>query len=89
MSMLRAEDCAKTHVRSRIQGILYQLEEAQDSLESLMAIFDRDDVRQDDFYADAGLTHHLLAIKAAARHLSESIKDGGPLDEHFDREAGQ
>lgn len=87
MSMIRAEDCAKTHVRSRIQGILYQLDEARDSLKTLMAIFDRDDVRQDDFYADAGLSSHLLQLGAIKRHLEEAIKDGGLLDEHFDREA--
>ena len=87
--MIRAEESAKTFVRSRIQGILYQIDETQDSIKSLMAVFDRDDVRQSDFYSDTGLASHLTQLDAIHRHLSEAIKKGGLLDEHFDREAGR
>jgi hypothetical protein len=81
------KDFAKQMVRDRINLTLKSLKHAERMLEHIGGSLDAKDVRQADFIYDADLREHSLVLREMIESLIRSTVSGGPLDEHFDREA--
>jgi hypothetical protein len=81
------KDFAKQMVRDRIDLTLKILKHAERMLGKVTGSLDTKDVRQADFVHDADLREHSLVLREMIESLIRSTVSGGPLDEHFDREA--
>ena len=89
---LRKFTCAaddKEEVRRAVGRTIDRLIEAVQGLNFLCVRLDLMDVRHDDFYSDANLREHTLALQSMAEDLQEAITTGGFLDQHFDRALGE
>jgi hypothetical protein len=89
MSKIVATQSGKQLVFAKVLRIIGLLDDAHGLLDDLFDSFNLDDVRQDDFVSDAEIEEHLYSLIEIMTKLGASVKQGGLLDEHFDRELAE